>query len=52
MARNPREVSETQKRGISQDMLQQWLYKEVGELSEKHDRLEKMVEEIAKKENK
>ena len=40
-------ASQAHKRGMTPDELQQWLYKEVAELSEKYDRLEGMIEKLA-----
>ena len=40
-------ASEAQKRGMSADELQEWLFREVAELSKKYDQLEELIEKMA-----
>lgn len=40
-------ASQAHKKGMTPEELQEWLYKEVAELSEKYDRLEELMEKLA-----
>lgn len=40
-------ASQAHKRGMTFDELQEWLFREVAEFSEKYDRLEELVEKMA-----
>lgn len=42
-------ASEALKRGMTPDELQQWLFREVAELSEKYDKMEELIEKIVEK---